>query len=226
MTRGVFIGYMEDFPAEAEGLSPVFVPKGPRENSPAFQCREPGGMPRVPKGRLTRTGHLAAHGIEDAEANHRGSIVAQTSQSAVSRVSNPRAVRRSHPSNRPAARRLGSRRYSRLGNLRHAGSGVAPRRRGFPQLERGLKPTPTLIKPLRDRGLAERGHDGSRGFQPTESHNRDALVAARRLTGQKFSRPFGTNNLSRAHPALKCRAIVMESLRDQEGTESTPAILY
>jgi len=69
------------------------------------------------------------------------------------------------------------------------GSTVAPRRAEFSSLERGLKPTPTIIKSLRDQCLAERGHDGSRGFQPTESHNRGTFVAARRLNlgGRTYS---------------------------------------
>jgi len=39
-----------------------------------------------------------------------------------------------------------------------------------------------ITKSLRDMCLAERGNDGSRGFQSTERQNREVSVAARRLT--------------------------------------------
>jgi len=97
-----------------------------------------------------------------------------------------------------------------------AGSSVAPRRGGFPRLKRGLKPTPTIIKSLRDHRLAERGHDGSRGFQPTESHNQGTLVAARwlKLDGRTYFSRLKSLSITKMHPPGPL------PLRRGEGVES------
>jgi len=56
-----------------------------------------------------------------------------------------------HISNPEELRSKGRERWTRLGS---AGSSVAPRRDGFRDPVRGLKPTPTITKSLRDQGNA------------------------------------------------------------------------